>query len=279
MAAKKKDEQSQALATVDEKSKALSTELDNSFAELAGSGMETVEASDIIVPRIGILQQISPQLSRKKPEFIDGAEAGHIADLGVGEAFGESILFLPVVYRKEYLEWAPRASGKGLVNIHQDAAILGKCERNDKGQMVLKDGNLIAETAQFFGFNLHPNARRRRCFLPMTSSQLKKARRWMFSATSEVLNRSDGTEFQAPLFYRTYILSVCEESNSQGDWFGWRVEKSVDLPTYCEAAQVDFRKFMEDIKVFGDFVRKGRVTIDLEPDGDNPGGAGNDEVM
>ena len=197
------------------------------FEEYSGAGLENVTASDMLVPRLTIIQGLSPQLQKNKGEYIEGAEIGDIVDVATGDLFKGSILFLPVYYKKEYLEWAPRKSSQGLVQIHSDPAILEKTIRNEKNQPLLPNGNLIAETAQFYGFNL--TAGRRRCFLPMSSTQLKKARKWITLATSEKLKRGDGSEYVPALFYRAYELSTCEESNAEGDWSGWVVNRGPAL--------------------------------------------------
>ena len=200
---------------------------DDFFQANAGAGLDNVTASDMLVPRLTILQSLSPQLKKRDSAYIEGAEVGDICDVGTGQIFKE-LLFLPVYYRKDYIEWAPRASGGGLVAVHTDSAILDQTTRNDKKQPILPNGNLIAETAQFYGFNL--SAGRQMCFLPMASTQLKKARKWITLAASEKLRRSDGSEFTAPLFYRTYQLGVAEESNAQGEWAAWTVERGPALP-------------------------------------------------
>ena len=198
------------------------------FQSHAGEGLENVTARDMLVPRLTILQSLSPQLKQRDAAYIEGAKVGDICDVGTGEVFPDGILFLPVYYRKDFLEWAPRASGEGLVNIHSDPAILDKTTRNEKKQPVLPNGNIISETAQFFGFNM--SADRRMCFIPMASTQLKRARKWITLATSEKLRRSDGSEFTAPLFYRCYELNTAEESNNQGDWSGWTLSRGPALP-------------------------------------------------
>lgn len=199
-----------------------------SFESAAGMGLENVTSADMLVPRLTIIQALSPQIKPRDPAFIEGAAIGDIVDVGTGDLFKGSIMFLPVFYRKEYLEWAPRASGQGLVNIHPDASILDQTTRNEKKQPLLPNGNLIAETAQFYGFNL--SADRRLCFIPMTSSQLKKARKWITLATSEKLKRADGSEFLAPLFYRAYELGTADESNNEGSWAGWTINRGPALP-------------------------------------------------
>jgi hypothetical protein len=92
------------------------------FADNAGAGFENVTSEDMLIPRLTVLQGLSPQIQKSKSEYIKGAEVGHIADVGIGEVFPDGIEFLPVYYRKEYLEWAPRESGKGLQGIHTGGA-------------------------------------------------------------------------------------------------------------------------------------------------------------
>lgn len=200
---------------------------DDFFQQQAGAGLDNVTAADMLVPRLTILQSLSPQLKPRDAAYIEGAQVGDICDVGTGQLFKGSVLFLPVYYRKDYLEWAPRSSGGGLVAIHSDPAILEKTTRNDKKQPLLPNGNLVAETAQFYGFNL--TAQRQMCFIPMASTQLKKARKWITMAAGEKLRRRDGSEFTAPLFYRAYELGTAEESNAQGDWAGWKVDRGPAL--------------------------------------------------
>jgi hypothetical protein len=144
------------------------------FEAHAAAGMEDVSSKDVIIPRLTLLQTLSPQLNKKKGEYIEGADIGMICDLGTGDLFPDDLLFLPVHYRKDFLEWAPRSTGKGLIAIHTDPRVLDTCKKDEKNKMVLPNGNYIAETAQWFGLNL--SAGRRPCYIPMTSTQLKRSR-------------------------------------------------------------------------------------------------------
>jgi hypothetical protein len=233
------------------------------FAQYAGAGMENVGSSDILVPRLSIIQQLSPQINQRKSEYIDGASVGDICDVGTGELFKQGIIFIPVYYRKDYLEWAPRASGSGLVAIHSDASILDKCQRNEKNQPILANGNYIAETAQWFGINLSADGRR--SFIPMASTQLKRSRRWMTLATGEKLARSDGSTFTPPLFYRSYSLTSASESNNQGDWFGWKVERSAPLPELGD----NWRSIRDECIAFREQLTAGVVRGDLSESHDS----------
>jgi len=231
---------------------------DDAFLNFAGAGLENVTSRDLIIPRLTILQALSPQMKSNKPEYIPGAKVGDICDVSTGELFDAPLIFLPVHYMKQYLEWAPRATGKGLVKIHNDVSVLEEATKQEKGPPINKEGNLIVETAQFFGLNM--NAGGRRCFIPMASSQLKKARRWLTVASSEKLTRSDGSTFTPPLFYRTYNLSTVDETGAEGDWKGWKVERHIPL----QELEGNWRSIFDDAMAFRESLLSGEARGDLE---------------
>jgi hypothetical protein len=255
MTKQSKKEESKEVATVGEHLPSTSFQ---DFEEHASAGMEEVSSKDVIIPRLTLLQSLSPQLNKKKGEYIEEADIGMICDLGTGDLFPEEILFLPVHYRKDYLEWAPRATGKGLIAIHTDPRILDNCKKDDKNKLVLPNGNYIAETAQWFGLNL--SAGRRPCYIPMTSTQLKRSRRWMTMAIGERLVRADGSEFAAPLFYRVYRLSSATDSNAEGEWATWVVNRDVALPDI--KSNVDWRQIKAEAVAFRESILRGEAKAD-----------------
>ena len=193
-------------------------------------GLENVTARDLQIPRLTILQALSPQLTKNKQEYIKGASPGMFCDVGMGEVFGDQLHLLPVHYALVYLEWAPRGSGGGFVANHgTDRSILEKCKRSEDGRNVLPNGNYIADTATYYVLNL--TAHGRRSFLPMASTQLRASRRWMTAITAQRLRRQDGSEFMPPIFYRSWLASIAEQSNQKGAWFGWKFDPG---PTVLE---------------------------------------------
>jgi len=48
------------------------------WLQKGNAGSEDVSAKDMIMPRVDVLQALSPQINKKKPEFIEGAEQGQI---------------------------------------------------------------------------------------------------------------------------------------------------------------------------------------------------------
>lgn len=253
---------------------ALGTDAD-AFGAFAGEGLENVTANDILIPRIGIAQALSPQMNKKKPEYIEGCEIGDIIDVGTSERFADGIVFIPVLYRKEYLEWAPRESGEGLQAIHEDPSVLDLCTPNDRKQPVLPNGNIIVETAQFYGLNV--TAGRRPSFIPMASTMLKIARRWNTLATGEKIQRADGSEFTAPLFYRSYKLTTAEESNNKGEWSVFKIERGQTLPELCTEFGWDLNEMIAACKKLKDDINAGKAKADTTGLGGESAPAGDDD--
>ncbi len=237
---------------------------DFSAFEGLSTGFENVKATDLLIPRLTILQGLSPQVTIGKAEYDTNAKVGDVYDVGLQERFPSGVSFIPVHYQKQWLQWAPRASGKGLQGIHETDAILKDTHEDDKGRAILPNGDYVTETAQLYGLNI--NAGYRKCFLPMASTQLKKARRLLTLATSEKIERADGTFFTPPLYYRSYNLTTVPESNNEGNWMGWKIERSsalTELPNW--------KALLQDITTFRESLVKGEAKGDLSGiDGERP---------
>lgn len=200
-------------------------------SEWAGLGTETITPDDMTIPRLTILQALSPQLNKKNAAYIEGAEIGSIVDVSTGDLFPDGVLFLACYFRTDYLEWAPRSSGKGLVAVHTDPSILDQCTTDQRRNAVLPNGNYIARTSQYFGFNLSADGRR--CFIPFASTQLKKARNWNTMIQSEKRVDKSGNRYTPPIFMRVYHLTTATESNAEGEWAGWVIHRGPTLEEYC----------------------------------------------
>lgn len=218
-----------------------------------GEGFEGVNASrDLIIPRLTILQGLSPQVNKTKSEYIAGAGAGDICDTGMGEVLKSPLKVIPILYRVRWLEWAPRNSGGGLVAIHDDASVLERCTRDEKNRPTL-NGNMVSESAEFFV--TLPDYGDRRAFVSFAATQRKKAKRWLTLALGERVQTPDGKETTASIYSRQYLLTTVSESNNLGDWSGWKIERG-DKATDEQVAQA---------KIFRSAITSGFVKAADEP--------------
>lgn len=186
-------------------------------------GFEEVDSESLAIPRLVILQQLSPQVEER-----DDLKAGMIYDtiLEVGYDGTEGIRVVPVLYQRRMIEWQPREQGGGFVAEHlPEQAPQGE---RDGAIWRLPNGNELHDTRQHFV--LYETADGwAPALISMTSTQIKKSKRWL---TMMKLAR-------APMFAYIYRLTTVKEQNDKGRWYGWRItrEAAVDDPELVAMAR------------------------------------------
>ena len=203
------------------------------------SGFGNLDMSrDIAIPYINILQSNSPQLNPSKAEHVEGAQVGQFYNT-VTQEVSASLNVIPVLYQLRYVEWKPRESGGGFVESHHaDSGILGKTKRDQiTFKDVLPSGNYIATTAYHYVLVQETDGSWSQAVISMTSTQLKKSRRWNSLMLTQKVEGPSGS-FTPPTYAMIYKLTTVSESNDRGSWFGYQVEKTgqvEDAGIYNEA--------------------------------------------
>jgi hypothetical protein len=195
------------------------------LATVSGAGLETIRGSDLAIPFLQILQQLSPEVNEGKSDYVEGAKPGMVINSVTNQLYDTkktAIRFVPCSFTKLFVEWRPRESGGGIVCSHSDPAILTQCHKNEKGQDVLPNGNIISTTAYHFGLVITENGEEK-VLIPMSSTQLKNSRRWLSLITTVKLQGPNGP-FTPPMFAFEYLLKTHLEENSKGSWYGWNIE-------------------------------------------------------
>jgi hypothetical protein len=197
-----------------------------------GQGLENIGAADMALPFLVVLQSGSPQV-KKGDAKIEGAVEGHIFNTVSQEVYDgdEGIYVVPCLYKKSFVEWKPREAGGGFVAQYEDDSVLARTRKDTKGRDMLESGNLIVATAYHYVLLINVvNGDFSRAVIGMSSTQLKKSRRWNSIMTGLRLTKSDGTKFTPPMFSHLYRLTTEAESNEYGNWCGWKVEISGAVP-------------------------------------------------
>jgi hypothetical protein len=231
---KKSKEEGSAIVAAGKKELAVSPDINALMADDAGVGQESMDRSDYAIPRIKILQDLSPQVKKTEQGYIKGSEAGMICDPISEQVFdGEKgVLVIPISYRRSHIEWRPREKGGGIVADHgADGKILEQTHKDDRGRAVLPNGNQITINAEYFVFLVdEENGSYTPYVLGMAGTQLKKSRRWNTMINQMRIQNPNGEGTINPaMFYRSYKLSTEPERNDQGSWFGWHI--TPDKPT------------------------------------------------
>lgn len=187
-------------------------------------GSEEVTIQDITIPRLSMIQDLSPQRKTNKAEYIEGAEEGMLFNTVTNELYPKSVLFVPVYFRLEWLIWKHRDAGGGLQGVYptQEEAVAAVGEHplagqtTDKGEPVLE----IQDTAQHFGLLLDPNSpadnpRATEIVISMSKSQLKPSRQF-----NSQIRIAGGDRWE-----RMYRFSAVQVDGARGEYYNWKVEQ------------------------------------------------------
>lgn len=248
--------------------------LDESFDDI-DTGLEDVTKEDMAIPLLQVLQAMSPQVNKRDGAYVEGAEAGSIYNSVLQSVIDgeEGITVIPCSYRKAYVEWAPRDSGLGMMGEHDSRSILDQCTK-DQGKYILDNGNYIEETAYFYVIIIDSAGNTSQAVIPMKSSQLTKARKWVTTMKMQTRTNSKGARVPAPMFMNKYKLTTVHQQNDQGNWFGWGVALAGPLTA-------DDRELLQMAMDFRNAVQSNDVKVQQEEQEGASTGAtfNNDDVM
>ena len=200
------------------------------WSQTGVTGLENVSREDLGVPFLGIVQKGSPEFDKTHKNYPDkkivGCDVGDIFNTATREVLykagsNEPLIVVPCGFEKMFNEWKPRDKGGGMVKVHTNANILTECTRNEKGQDVLRSGNLIVTTGYFYCLILPDRAP---VMIGFTSTQLKKVRTWLGIIMAQKRNGRP-----MPMFAHSYAITTKPESNDKGSWYGWNIEKLEEL--------------------------------------------------
>ena len=189
-----------------------------------GRGSEEVTINDVTIPRLSMVQDLSPQRKKNNAEYIEGCEEGMLFNTVTNELYRDPVLFVPVYFRLEWLVWKHRDAGGGLQGVYatQEEAVeaVGQHplagQTTEKGEPVLE----VQDTAQHFGLLLDPNSpatdpRATEIVVSMSKSQLKPSRQ-----LNSMIRIASGDRFE-----RYYRLSAVQVDGARGEYYNWKVEQ------------------------------------------------------
>lgn len=173
-------------------------------------GQEGVGVEDLTIPRLDVIQDLSPQHKSNKPEYIEDAEVGMLFNSVTKRLYGSQVFFVPVFFRKEYVIWKSRNAGGGFLGAYpteaaaqQEAADKGYdlTETDTKGDPMYQ----ITDTAQQFGMIIHDDGTTEDIVISMSKSKMKTSRQ--LNTISKI---AGGDRFS-----RVYKITAVEEQNKQ----------------------------------------------------------------
>lgn len=248
----------------------------------ANMGTEDLNREDVAIPRLQLLQQLSPQCTKGKTEYNEKYEVGDVFNSVTQETVSgeDGISVVPISYRRAHIEWKLRRDGGGLVADHgTDSSVLLNTKKDDDFRDITPSGTQIVVTAEFFVFVVDlKTGMYTPAVISMSASQMKKAKRWnTMMSQFQMTDPKSGRSFTPATFARVYQLTSMPEQNDRGSWFGWDIVPSktiTDVPRGGEIynAAKAFRQQVIDgeVKASPDEAPEGGGGSVKEGDDDTP---------
>ncbi len=188
----------------------------------------------LTIPRIKILQDLSPEVKETKAEYIPGARPGMICNEQNNKLDSE-ILFVPSTFVVRYIAWRPRRDGGGLVdpnltlqeveeNFQPDGigSWIGMMKPSANEDAVRVE---VAQTPEYTGYAMGKNWGPMPVAISMPSTKVKAARK--INTTVEltrILNKKTGNKIRPPMFYHQFKLTTGLESGNENEWHGFVIQ-------------------------------------------------------
>jgi hypothetical protein len=168
-------------------------------------GSEEVGAKDLIIPRLEVVQALSPCRKKGDPNYIEGAEEGMLYNNVTRQIYGQQVVVVPVYFKKEFLLWKDRQKGGGF-----RGAFPGEAEAESARLALEADEREDVEavdTAQHFCLLLDKvNNKAEEIVISMAKSKMKVSRKW--NSLIRLSNDPDS-------FARAYRIGTVVEKNSK----------------------------------------------------------------
>jgi hypothetical protein len=207
----------------------LPAELLSSMGEDAGLGVST-DPSEVGIPFLYILQDLSPQVKKRDEAYIDGAEVGDVFNNVTREVIPAAVGFdwIEVGFEAAQVEWRPDRGGFVAKHPH-NTPLLGdvKIVEDATGKRIptLPNNNILTETKYHYGLyrrsateggtpgNWEP------AVIGMASSMIKCSRE--LEGLKKRLRLPNNAV--APAFAVYYHFGTKLVSKNNNDWFVWDI--------------------------------------------------------
>lgn len=229
------------------------------FASDAGMGLENVDSKSLAIPFLSVLQPLSPQCQDVKDGGVEGAKAGRFINTITNELF-EAVEVIPCAFKREFLRWAPNRGGfRGsypAIDVDLNK-VPGMSQHNGRILMDVIDGqpvfdgegrpkfDFLNDTRNHFVLAKSANGSWFPALISLSSTQIKKSKRWLSLISGIEMHKADGSSFTPPSFSHVYKLSSVKEENDKGKWHGVQVE--IVGPVASAEVYAKAKQFSQDV--------------------------------
>jgi hypothetical protein len=195
-----------------------------------GAGNENVTSKDMQIPRLALLQDLSPEVSERKPEFIPGAKPGMLLNKMTGQLF-DQLFVINLHYSHGYTVWKKRKLGGGMFGTFATEA--EAVEALEEKKLELDSYDIMESPAHFVLILDDEGKPVMPAIIDFPSTKNRVSRSW------NSLIATQGEQYDR--FSWVWMLGSKVECNDQGqEYFNYKVDFLGAAPAelYAEAKKV-----------------------------------------
>jgi hypothetical protein len=236
---------------------------ESEFMGYEGAGSSGA-AEDNLIPILRVLQDLSPQVKKRDPEYIEGAEAGMVYLKGQDLVWpaDDGPEFISCHFEKGVVEWVPRSSGGGFVAQYKEMPEFAQEYEDEKSGRTKfrnpENGNELVETRFHFGL-LKANNVWQPAVLSFSSTGHTVSKGWM---TQIRAHRHPESGKLYPAWFMRWRLNTVLKQKNDDSWF-------VMDPQFV--GYVEERETRDAGKALYESVVSGERRADLSEDDDGIG--------
>lgn len=183
------------------------------------SGFENITLETTAIPFIKVLQDLSPQLKKSKPEFIPEAEAGMLFNSVSDKLYKAPLRVVIGKFERYFIEWKPNR-GPFVASHLPEAVELNRRLMRDENFRLFDPSTNNTFSDTYVYYVIFPDYLEEGvCIISLASSSIKEAKKLNRNLLSTVI---PGTTRRALPYFMIWDLNVVEESNDKGSWYGPR---------------------------------------------------------
>lgn len=190
-------------------------------------GSEEVKSSDMVLPRLEIVQALSPI-----KETNEDAREGYLFNSVTQEVIGDHAYFVPIYFRLEYLIWKDQDQGGGFFGSFPTLEQAEERKSVEIGNGENPDYLEIVDTPVHYGLLVCPETKvTEQIVISMAKTKSKVSRKW-----NAMIQIAGGDRFG-----RVYKLSTFTDENKKGQKFKNFVVQPAGFPpeaVYKEAERL-----------------------------------------
>lgn len=178
----------------------------------SSEGFEAININTIAIPFIKLTQDLSPQLKKNKPEYIEGLAVGDFFNSVTGENYGKTFDFTVIKFEHIFTEWKPNRGG--FVGYHDVDEAYKIAVSTKFNEMKTSEGNDLIETYMYY-ILISGKEKDGVLILSASSTAIKNAKKLNSMMNMQYFANGD----KALPYHQVYTAKSSMVSDSKNEWW------------------------------------------------------------